>query len=505
MQKLDKAFRLNSAYYSDGYKIGHKQMLAPNTDFLYGTWIPRSVKYAPKGVSKVVSAGHQFAWRWLHSEYQENFFNTPVEDAIKFVEDLNMYLNLPYNGEHFIELHKLGYLPIRVKALKEGVETNPNIPHQTFVNTKAGFAWLTLYLETIVSALSWRFSTSATIALQYKRNALKAFNETCKEALPVLPYHCHDFSARGLDPFTMMASGLGFATSFRGSDTLAVIPSARYFYDEPENEVVINSVNASEHSVSTTKIFTVGEKQMIIDWCKEFPTGILSIVADTFDLFKLITEYLTDPVVKQAILYRDGTVVIRPDSGDPVDIVCGKNTGRLAGMYGEAQRDFPDLKGVVELLGDIFGTTTNEQGYKVLNPKIGCIYGNTITVDRQTAIYERLKSKGYASCNIVFGVGSFTLGYQTRDSLGFACKGSWFECDGKGHSIYKDPATDDGTKKSLKGKVAVHYSYADGYVVQTECTDAEEQKGELQVIYEDGKFFNQTTLTEIRENIDNIL
>jgi nicotinamide phosphoribosyltransferase len=137
----------------------------------------------------------------------------------------------------------------------------------------------------------------------------------------LIPYLCHDFSARGLDPHSMLSSGLGHAMSFIGSDTLIVIPGARYFYGVPKKEVCIASVNASEHSVSTTKIFTVGEQQMIADWLVDFPKGILSIVSDTFDLWKLITEYL--PANKEAIMARDGKLVIRPDSGNPVDIICG--------------------------------------------------------------------------------------------------------------------------------------------------------------------------------------
>ena len=144
--------------------------------------------------------------------------------------------------------------------------------------------------------------------------------------------------------------------------------------------ICINSVNASEHSVSTTKIFTVGEQQMISDWLKIFPKGILSIVADTFDLWKLITEYL--PNIKEEILTRDGKLVIRPDSGDPVDILCGESNSDVAVS--------PQNRGVVQLLWDIFGGTINEQGYKVLNPHIGAIYGDSITLERANEICRRL-------------------------------------------------------------------------------------------------------------------
>ena len=503
MKKLQRIFRAPSPYYSDGYKIGHKRMLATGTEFLYGTWIPRSIKYAPKGVVKIMSYGQQIVVRWLHSEWQENFFDQPKEVAIKFAEDMSLYLGMDFDGSHFESLHDLGYLPIRIKSLPEGIETGPNIPHMTFVNTVKGFAWLTLYLETIISSLAWKPSTSATIALQYRRNLVKWVLKTDPDNAWLIDFLAHDFSARGLSPWDMLASGLGHASSFRGSDSIIVIPGARYFYDESEDEVCINSVNASEHSVSTTKIFTVGESQMIADWLKIFDKGILSIVSDTFDLWKLITEYL--PANKEAIMARDGKLVIRPDSGDPVDIICGKGiyqSGDRLLTAEEIDEDVyvPEFKGVIELLWDIFGGTINAQGYKVLDPHIGAIYGDSITLERQLQIYERLEAKGFAATNIVLGVGSFTYQYNTRDTFGFAAKGAWFKTEDAEYDIYKDPVTDDGTKKSLKGLVAVFQNEGE-YFVETQCTDEQETEGELQMIYLDGQFFNQTTLTEIRKRV----
>lgn len=515
-------FKPYSLFYTDGYKIGHKSMLAPNTTKLYGTWIPRSIKHAPGGIKKIMSFGQQLTMKWIHDEFNENFFSLPKEKVSQFAKDMSMYLGMDYDASHFSDLHDLGYLPIRVKSLPEGIETEPNVPHMTFINTVDGFAWLTLYLETVISSLSWKSSTSATIALKYKRNLVEWVNKTDPENSWLIPFLCHDFSARGLSPWDMLSSGLGHATSFLGSDTIICIPGARYFYNEPEDTVGIFSVNASEHSVSTTKIFTVGEQQMIADWLKIFPKGILSIVSDTFDLWKLITEYL--PANKDAIMARDGKLVIRPDSGDPVDIICGISLQPetidaqpqvwYKGEYINVD-NFPknERKGVIELLWDIFGGTINEQGYKVLDPHIGAIYGDSITLDRQIQIYERLAAKGFASTNIVLGIGSFTYQMNTRDTFGFAAKGAWFEVNELGYNstqggdswsmkksydIYKDPVTDDGTKKSLKGLICV----TDNLEVITQCTPEQESKGILQTIYEDGKFYNQTSLSEIRKRIE---
>ena len=128
-------FKANSLFYTDGYKIGHKRMLAKGTTKLYGTWIPRSTKHAPKGINKILSFGQQLAMRWLHDEFSENFFKLSKEDAMQFGKDMSMYLGMDYDASHFEALYDLGYLPIRVKALPEGIETSPNIPHMTFINT----------------------------------------------------------------------------------------------------------------------------------------------------------------------------------------------------------------------------------------------------------------------------------------------------------------------------------------------------------------------------------
>jgi nicotinamide phosphoribosyltransferase len=521
------SFKVNSLYLTDGYKISHQKMLAPGTTKLYGTWIPRSVKHAPKGVTKIVSFGQQLVWKWLHDEFEENFFKINPRDkegnmsqqiakekALQFVKDMSLYLGMEYDGKHFEELWELGYLPIKVKALPEGIETLPNIPHMTFVNTVDGFAWLTLYLETVVSSLAWKPSTAATIAKLYRRQAEEWVAKTDNQNMWLVDYMCHDFSARGLDPMSQYLIGLGHATSFKGSDTLPVIPASRYFYGVKEDEMPINSVNASEHSVSTTKIFTVGEQQMIADWLQIFPKGILSIVSDTFDLWKLITEYL--PANKEAIMARDGKLVIRPDSGDPVDIICGYDKSGKGYQPIKGTEHLPHNKGVIELLWDIFGGTINEQGFKVLDPHIGAIYGDSITTERQVQIYQRLAAKGFAATNIVLGVGSFTYQYNTRDTLGFAAKGAWFEVAGQGkcncghttecdcikqYNIYKDPITDDGSKKSLKGLCAVYLHRNGEYSVQTECNAHDEEHGELRTIYQDGKFFNQVTLEEVRNRL----
>lgn len=195
-----------------------------------------------------------------------------------------------------------------------------------------------------------------------------------------------------------------------------------------------------------------------------------------------------------------GKLVIRPDSGDPADIVCG--------AFGNGKDEYysiidPRYKGVITLLAEIFGTEKTSTGYNRLDSHIGCIYGDSITLDRQLDIYSRLADKGYSSTVIVLGVGSFTYRYTTRDTEGWAAKGAWFETHGEGYNIYKDPITDDGGKKSLKGFQFVYLDEDGEYQTMGEVTEekAYSEDNILQLIYKDGKFFNQTTFTEIRNRL----
>jgi nicotinamide phosphoribosyltransferase len=155
----------------------------------------------------------------------------------------------------------------------------------------------------------------------------------------------------------------------------------------------------------------------------------------------------------------------------------------------------------VELLWDIFGGTVNEQGFKVLDSHIGAIYGDSITTERAEAICQRLSDKGFATTNVVLGIGSFTYQFNTRDTFGFAMKATSVVVNGVRREIFKDPITDDGVKKSAKGLVKVELQNGE-YILVDQVTPEQENTGELQVIYEDGKFVNQTDIQEIRDRIN---
>ena len=494
---------MNPLLLTDGYKTGHHQQYPKGTTLVYSNFTPRSNKYAPKGCDEVVVFGPQMVMKQLHEMFQNEFFSKlKAEVCGEMKRELSAYLGTDYDVSHFEALHDLGHLPIAVKALPEGTKAPIKVPVLTIYNTHPDFYWVTNYLETILSNLLWKPMTSATIANQYRKVLTRWMEKTDKERAWFVDWQGHDFSMRGMDSVeAVISSGLGHLTSFSGSDSLPAIHGARKYYGA--TDFVAGSVPATEHSV-----MCAGGKEDEVDTFRRlletYPSGILSVVSDTWDLWKVCTKHVV--TLKEEILARDGKLVIRPDSGDPVDILCGSirfdnkeeyETEKADGTLSKAN---PSEKGVIELLWDVFGGTVNEQGYKVLDSHIGAIYGDSITIERADEICRRLEAKGFASTNVVLGIGSFTYQYNTRDTFGFAMKATYVEVNGEGREIFKDPITDDGTKKSATGLLCVEE--LDGKVLLYDKVSWNtEGTGLLQLIYKDGQFHNQTTLDEVRLKI----
>lgn len=540
---------MNPLFLTDGYKTGHHQQYPKGTTLVYSNFTPRSNKYAPKGCDQLVSFGQQMVMKQIHEAFQNEFFSKPKDEVCgEMKRELSMYLGTDYDVTHFEELHDLGYLPIHVKGIEEGTLVPIKVPVLTIYNTHPKFYWVTNYLETILSNLLWKPMTSATIAHTYRKVLTKWQEKTDEEKGWFIDWQGHDFSMRGMDSVeAVISSGLGHLTSFYGSDSLPTIYGARKYYGE--QGPVCGSVNATEHSVMCAggADDEVGTFRRLLE---TYPTGILSVVSDTWDLWKVCTEHVV--TLKEEILSRDGKLVIRPDSGDPVEILCGKlipkfeNIKDVLDFYSDIQHknyvfylggrlykivldkyyrgeiewnDYeltPSDKGVIELLWDVFGGTVNEQGYKVLDSHIGAIYGDSITIDRADEICRRLEAKGFASTNVVLGIGSFTYQYNTRDTFGFAMKATYVELEvpkfGEfldqnlnteivGREIFKDPITDDGTKKSATGLLTVSRDAFGEISLNDKVSWELEDKGLLHTIYKDGEFQNTTTLTEIRERL----
>jgi len=245
-------------YYTDVYKTGHKPMLPEGSTLMNSNMTPRSGKHANFSNSKgIVVAGTQKTTRQMHEDWQVNFFDRPIEEIDQFGKDLTAMLMLskPFDVTHFKELHKLGYLPIQFKAIEEGRFINYKVPMYTIQNTvplsQEVFDWIVNYLETPLSCESWQTPTSATIGREFRKLGKEWLTKTDVDNLWLLDYQFHDFSMRGMaGKSSVINSGLGFAMTSRGSDTLPVIPATRKYYDYPLDAVPINSVIATEHAIS---------------------------------------------------------------------------------------------------------------------------------------------------------------------------------------------------------------------------------------------------------------
>lgn len=478
----------------DGYKVGHKFQYPTGTTLVYSNLTPRKSRSAE--VDEIVFFGLQyFIKEYLIRQFDQEFFQRPKEEVLKtYARRMDNYLgkdSITYR--HIGELHDLGYLPLEIKALPEGSLVPMRVPIFTIKNTLPAFFWLTNMLETVLSAVLWKPSTSATTAFEYLRTFTRYAKDTVGEDLSFIPWQGHDFSFRGMSGIEdAVMSGAGHLLSFSGTDTIPAIDFLEQYYRaDCEKELIGGSVPATEHSVMC--MGTQGEEIKTFERLirEVYPAGIVSIVSDTWDFWQVITEFL--PQLKDHILARNGKVVIRPDSGDPVKIIIGDE---------QAPAGSPEYKGAIECMWETFGGTITPRGYRLLDGHIGLIYGDSITTERQVAILEGLKRKGFASYNVVLGIGSYTYEYVTRDTFGFAMKATYGEVDGVGRDIFKDPKTDDGTKKSAKGLMQVYRNPSTGKLaLKDQCSWEEEAKGELKTVFKDGKLLVDWTLAEIRQRV----
>ena len=589
---------------SDYYKQSHFRQYSPHTEKVYSTWTPR--KSRMEGVNKVVFFGLQYFIKdYLIDSFNNTFFNRPKDEVINEFKRVMKNTIGTDDATHWDALYDLGYLPLKIDALPEGTLTPIRVPMFTIENTLPEFYWLTNFVETIMSTEIWKPMTSATIALQYRKICEKWAEKTCDDTSHI-DFQGHDFSYRGMaSQDAGCSSGAGHLLSFKGTDTIpAVLWLEKYYNANCEKELIGCSIPATEHSVAETNIIeiqdildkerpTLKEIQALNidinvdeDWINQdtrraaelfymdrllqiYPSGIFSYVSDTYNLWSVLTDIL--PILKDKIMSRDGKVVIRPDSGDPCDIICGLNTkqsdAEVCNRYvhqiaGRVENNLYDMinwdnlthdlpvkgvqltryeyceqngemscklvpeenqeyaeqryKGVIELLWDVFGGTTNSKGYKVLDPHIGCIYGDAITLKRAEEICKRLESKGFASSNIVFGIGSYTYNMNTRDTFGFALKTTYGVVNGKELMLYKDPITDDGTKKSQKGMVSVFRDeYFDELMYRDEYTKKDKEEAiemrkvhptdehyeMLQTVFLNGELVKEYNLQEIRDRL----
>lgn len=533
-------------FAADWYKPGHKPMYNQNTKLIFSNLTPRNDKnfahYADKNARGVIVLGLRRMVMDSMVGMWKKFFKMKREAAVKkFVRMSKNALGAAApSAECWGELHDLGYLPVEIRALPEGILSPIGIPVYTIHNTVEKFFWVTNYIETLMSTESWKTITNATAAFQYKRVAMSYALATC-DNVDHVNFQCHDFSLRGLSNVEDgYKSGIAHLASFTGTDNILAIEAVHEYYGIDDDQFVAGSIPASEHSVATTNISRIvkdleehfphlasdvdglrylAEKEFLLTFIRDIvPEGFCSYVADSYDYWAVLTRIL--PELKEEIMMRNGRLVVRPDSGDPVKVVAGYNivseeeleniepyqvedllvstkNGYFEPRYSLTTQTWVidaecqqiprhEAVGSIQVLWEIFSGEVNSKGYKVLDSHIGMIYGDSITVKREIEILKRLKANGFASSNIVFGVGSFTYEFNTRDTFGIAVKATGCFIDDYEIMVSKEPKTDP-SKRSAKGFIKVVRK--DGILHQVDNISFEEINDEdnlLQPIFRNG-------------------
>ena len=518
-------FETNALLLKDFYKMCHLSMIDKSMVKSVSYYTPRMSRI--KSWTHVVNFGLQaFCKEYLIEYFNKNFFNRPKKEVIdeyvkyaKYTMGENVVDSKPIE-----ELYDLGYLPIEVFSLPEGVKVPMHVPIFGITNTHPKFAWLGQALESLISAEMWYSMICATVGNTYRQIVDKWFNKTCDDNVP----HRRalgNFDFRGdHDLSSALKAGSAWCLSFVNTATVPVIPYLEKYYNcDCEKEEVGFGAVSTEHFVmcSNSALDTLNNfdyEYVDIDPHREriflkklltelYPNTSLSCVCDSYDYWNVVNNIL--PTLKNEILNHNGCFLVRGDSGDCVKVVTE----------------------TVFRLWDIFGGTVNSKGYKVLDPHVKALYGDSITIQRAEEIYSILEEHGFASCNVALGVGSFSmhcieenvnlydskeikvLSPFTRDTFGVAIKACYAEFkDGNAIiklPIYKDPRTDreDGGghfKKSHKGCCRVYYdeSLMD-YNVQDELTwEKSLINNEMRTIFKDGKMIIEDSLSEIRNRLN---
>lgn len=492
-------FTMNPLLRTDSYKLSHIEQYPEGITRLYSNFTPRGSRI--DGIEHVVNFGLQAYIIGLTEDFRTNFFNRNKSTVLEeYRQATSTFVNIGFSLEHVAALWELGYLPLRFSQVPEGTLVPIKVPMITVENTHDDFAWLVNYIESDLSAAVWLPSTSATKAWKMRRELDEAARETGGPSEAV-DFQFHDFSYRGMPNWLAAASsGAGHLLSFSGTDCVPAPVWVERYYHGVDNGLVGASVPATEHSV-----MCAGGKESELETfrrlIKTYPTGILSIVSDTWNFWDVLTKIL--PQLKDEIMAREGKIVIRPDSGNPADIVAGLNSNPNYATTREVKsiEQNPAHFGAMEILWELFGGTVNEAGYKELDPHIGLIYGDGMGYESVSEINNRLKYKGFASTNWVAGAGSFFYQYNTRDTFGFAMKATWIVKDGEAQAIFKDPITDSGLKRSARGRIAVLHQMDGTLYLQDNATMEQEATSLIQPVWEDGKWLRRYPFSEVRANL----
>lgn len=451
----------NLILMTDSYKLGHWYQYPKGMNKVYSYLESRGGKFP-----KTLFVGLQYYLK----EYLEGSVVT-MEDIKDAEEFSQAHFGAPLfnkEGWEYIVKRHGGKLPVRIKAVKEGTVVPVSNVLMTIENTDPNCYWITNVLETLLMKI-WFPITVATNGFYSKKKIAEYLNET--GGIEGLLFKLHDFGYRGVSSEeTAGIGGMAHLTNFMGTDTIAGITYANKYYGEP---MAGFSVPASEHSVACS-FGKDQEEEYFLNMLEQYPTGIVSIVSDTYNVFKFV-ETMSDKY-RDKIISRDGTVVFRPDSGDPVEV-----NSKL-----------------IDLLWNKFGGEY-VNGYKLLDSHVRLIQGDGIDIDMIEEILHMAKLKGYSADNWVFGSGGGLLQKFDRDTQKFAIKASYGEIDGKGFPISKDPVTSSG-KRSKGGKLKLHPTGTGTFSTFTSDTAMfSNYVDALETVFEDGKVLREQTFAQVRE------
>ncbi|MBQ8781212.1 MAG: nicotinate phosphoribosyltransferase [Oscillospiraceae bacterium] len=484
---------MNPMLNIDFYKSTHSKMYPAEMSRIVSYLTPRGTRI--EGEDKLVMFGLQaFIKEFLIKAFGENFFSVSEEKCVdEYTRILDSTIGRnAYDSEKIRALHRLGYLPIRISAVAEGTRVPVKVPMIQLENTHPDFAWVVEYIESVLSAEMWHGMVSANMGYMYRRIVNKYYGISVDDDVPRAKA-LGDFSFRGQESLSSaVKSSAAFCLSFLNTATVPAIPWLEEYYNcDCTKEPVAYGAVSTEHSVMCSNYaFDGDEITMYRRLLTElYPDTSFSVVSDTYDYWNLVDNIL--PQLKNEILAHNGTMLIRGDSGDPVDIVTR----------------------TVFRLWDIFGGSVNSKGYKVLDSHVKAIYGDSITPQRCERIFKILIENGFACSNAALGVGSFSMQCleigdrlypHTRDTFQIAVKATYCESrGGEKYQIFKAPKTDTGkVKVSHRGMCAV-YRDENGEITVRDGFDSDsikEFEGEnlLVPVFENGRMLKEYTLGEIR-------
>lgn len=462
----------NLLLLADAYKYSHHKLYYPGTTKIYSYLESRGGEF-----DETVFYGLQY----LLKEYLEGvaFTKEDIDEAEPILNGVfgRSGVFKRENFDYIVEQYG-GKLPVRIKAVPEGTAVPVHNVLMTIENTDPKCFWLTNFLETLLMQV-WYTSTVATLSREIKKVVMRYYDETASEASRAgIDFVLNDFGFRGVSSVeSACLGGSAHLLNFRGSDNVAASAFAQRYYKT--DTVYGMSVPATEHSIMTL-LGKAGERDVIAHVLDAYPNGILSCVSDSYNIFDTVSE-LWGGEFKEEILNRDGVLVIRPDSGDPVKTL---------------------LK-IFELLFEKFGSTVNEKGYRVLPPQVRVIQGDGIEYASIVHIYESLKANGIAAENLVLGMGGALLQKLNRDTQKFALKCAYAEVNGKQVDVRKSPVEMNEAgeivnsfKVSKAGRLKLILQ--NGKYSTVRVDEASEQDDEMVTVFENGELKSEHTFESIR-------